>query len=185
MNVVLNVQGQIFETKYETLIKIPYFKDMFETCGPPKEIIFIDRPSHIFKHILSLTVNPFYKFPEKYVSELDFYCIDLKEITLYNKIPDKLMKLCDLNIEEKVDALYRASICDYYYCENLRCENLRLYNKKHCADHVTCERCGELTYCSESKYCYDHANEYNTFCELLGCTSKIYRDGKCEYHCGL
>lgn len=79
----LDVQGQIFKTDYDTIIKIPYFKNMFEQCGKPEETIPLNRPAHIFKHVLALMCDPFYQYPKKYISELDFYDIDLKGIKFY------------------------------------------------------------------------------------------------------
>jgi hypothetical protein len=93
MSITLDVQGKIFKTNYDTIIKIPYFKDMFSDCGVPTETIFVDKSSHVFKHVLALTTSPFYLFPEKYVSELEFYGINAKEIKLYDKNTDLLEQI--------------------------------------------------------------------------------------------
>jgi hypothetical protein len=73
MNVILNVQGQVFETNYNSLIKLSYFRNMFSDCGMPTETIFVDRSAHIFKHVLGLITDNLYPYPEKYKFELDFY----------------------------------------------------------------------------------------------------------------
>jgi hypothetical protein len=83
MNVILNVQGRMFETDYDTLIKIPYFKNMFETCGPPTETIFVNRSSRTFEHVLAVVTDNNYPFPGKYKFELDFYGIDYSNLELY------------------------------------------------------------------------------------------------------
>jgi hypothetical protein len=85
MDITLNVQGQIFQTTYTTLINIPYFKNMFEDCcGNTNETITLNRPPHIFKHILSLATDPKYPYPEKYKFELDFFCFNYKNVTFYD-----------------------------------------------------------------------------------------------------
>jgi hypothetical protein len=76
MNITLNVQGQIFQIDYDTIIKIPYFNELFDACGIPTEAIFIDRQPHIFKHILALMDNNLYPYPKKYRDELDYFAID-------------------------------------------------------------------------------------------------------------
>ena len=85
MNITLDVCGQIFKTDYNTIKKIPYFRDMFEACGEaPNETLFVNRPPHIFKHILAFIIDPLYPFPKKYAFELDFYGIDYKNIKLHD-----------------------------------------------------------------------------------------------------
>jgi hypothetical protein len=85
MNIKINIGGQLFETTFDTIIKIPYFRDMFEACGEaPNETLFVNRPPHIFKHILAFIIDPLYPFPKKYAFELDFYGIDYKNINLYD-----------------------------------------------------------------------------------------------------
>lgn len=99
MNITLDVQGHVFKTNYETIIKIPYFKNMFEDCdGFPSEIIQLDRSAHIFKHVLALMCNPFYQYPKKYISELDFYDINLKGINFYENDKNILQEIQNAKI---------------------------------------------------------------------------------------
>jgi hypothetical protein len=45
----LNIEGQLFEVRKETLLKIPYFYNLFETSPPiNNEISHIDRSARIF-----------------------------------------------------------------------------------------------------------------------------------------
>ena len=69
----LNVGGQIFETTKETLSFSSYFKALLSNNWKQTDIIFIDRSAKLFEHILCLLRDPNYIFPNKYVSELDFY----------------------------------------------------------------------------------------------------------------
>lgn len=76
-NIYLNLSGTIFETTCETLKLCPYFQSLqhFEKdiLGKKETPYFIDRDPKIFRHILNLIRNPYYKFPEKYYSELEFW----------------------------------------------------------------------------------------------------------------
>jgi hypothetical protein len=71
----INVGGQIFETYECTLRKINYFNYLLDDTNIDltTTIPFIDRPAHVFKHVLALAMDPNYKYPIKYKSELDFY----------------------------------------------------------------------------------------------------------------
>jgi len=98
MNITLNVSGQHFEVSKDTLMKIPYFHDMFDACvNNINEIILVNRPSHIFKHVLALTIDPLYPFPAKYAFELDFYGIIYNKKNLYDKYQELLDKISDMN----------------------------------------------------------------------------------------
>jgi hypothetical protein len=194
MSVTLDVQGKIFKTNYDTIIKIPYFRDMFQDCGQPTETVFIDRPSHIFKHILSLATDPFYQFPEKYVSELDFYCINIKEVKLYNKIPEVVNKLNELGIIEKVEKLYDLAIIekveelhDYKIIKKVKklydaeiIEKVKqLYDLTKISERE-CDNCFKKAI-HDSKYClyhYDNATD----CVVPDCSSEQYESSRCEYH---
>lgn len=74
----LNVGGKIFETTRSTLCKSQYFDILLsgKFNDTQKDVIFIDRDSDIFKHVLRLLRNPLYEYPRKYNSELDYYMID-------------------------------------------------------------------------------------------------------------
>ena len=98
MNIILNVSGQNYEVPKDTLMKIPYFHDMFDVCGDNiNEVIPVSRPPHIFKHVLSFTIDPLYPFPAKYAFELDFYGIVYEQKKLYDKHQELLDKINDMN----------------------------------------------------------------------------------------
>jgi hypothetical protein len=135
MNITLDVQGQIFKTKYENILKIPYFKDMFETCGQPSETIFVDRPPHIFKHVLSLIVDNFYPYPEKYKFELDFYGIEYGELKFYGNETKILIKAIN-------DASYIKCNSDHCTMPVLMYTNCKMkYCESHCNRYI-CNRIG-------------------------------------------
>jgi hypothetical protein len=78
--VALNVGGKRFEVRLETLVQIPFFRQIYAgeferrpLDGPP---LFLDRCPGSFKHVLRLLRNPKYDFPEKHAEELNFYGIE-------------------------------------------------------------------------------------------------------------
>lgn len=76
----LNVGGIHFQTTKDTLIKSPYFSMMLNgKWSIPKDEIFIDRSGKIFEHVLNLLRDPYYSYPEKYLSELEFYLMNQPE----------------------------------------------------------------------------------------------------------
>ncbi len=126
MNIKLNVGGQMFETDYATIIKIPYFCAMLETCDNTDEVIFVNRSSHIFKHVLALMIDSLHPFPSKYAYELDFYGVDYKNIKLHeNQLLVGLQNDMEhLKILMKGDTL----------CKDLECQNI-VYQGNYCPTH--------------------------------------------------
>jgi len=83
--VYLNVGGKKFETSLSTLKLLPYFMGLVrfygdDTWSTPETPYFIDRDPKIFRHILNFLRNPEYKYPDKYIDELEFYGCNIKEI---------------------------------------------------------------------------------------------------------
>lgn len=51
--ITINLQGTKFETTRQTLYQIPYFKSLsLDLDKSDSKRFFMDRPAHIFKHIL-------------------------------------------------------------------------------------------------------------------------------------
>jgi hypothetical protein len=79
MNIKLDFQGRIFVVNYATLIKIPYFYNLFDGLLEDDAIlnftIPVNRSPEIFEHVLSLMINPFYDYPSEYIynEELEYY----------------------------------------------------------------------------------------------------------------
>ena len=94
MNVTLNVSGQHFEVNKSTLWKIPYFHDMINDCGIEKDnVIFVNRSSHVFKHVLALIIDPLYPYPSKYSYELDVYGVVYDKNKLLDNYRELINKL--------------------------------------------------------------------------------------------
>jgi hypothetical protein len=161
--ITLDVQGQIFKTDITTINKLAYFKDMFEDCGSPfiegnpsiegnpcgstSEIIFVNRPAHIFKHVISLITDDTYPYPEKYKFELDFYGYDITNVNFYNKNKEVLERVKELE-NKNYDM---AGDIQYIYdklkkCKIDNCNNLT-------KDDLYCDSCAEIN--NECIDCYN------------------------------
>jgi hypothetical protein len=87
--ITLEVEGQIFKIDKDTLLKIPYFVNLYETA-PPKydEIIKIYRSARAFSHILQCarSLNKSYKFPIKYIEDYNYFLME--GYTFYDPIAE-------------------------------------------------------------------------------------------------
>ncbi|ARF12672.1 BTB/POZ domain protein [Klosneuvirus KNV1] len=118
--VKLNVGGVHFQTTKDTLIKSPYFSMMLNgKWSIPKDEIFIDRSGKIFEHILNLLRDPTYSYPEKYLSELDFYLMEQPEnmrLCITQTHINDIKYLLDKTDKCKEDGCYRevqTKLTDY------------------------------------------------------------------------
>jgi hypothetical protein len=110
--ITLDLEGQIFKINKETLLRIPYFINVFETSPPnTNEIIYLDRSAKAFSYVLQWARYDNYNFPIKYKHDYDFYLlecnnlydpvsvicnkIELSETQLSNKIKSSKYKLSD------------------------------------------------------------------------------------------
>jgi hypothetical protein len=158
MNVILNVQGQTFETDYDTLTKIPYFKNMFEDCGQPTEPVFVNRSSHMFKHVLAIITDDTYQYPGKYKSELDFYGIDYSKLTLYFRPQVNICKHPECN-----------TICDV--------------SKSLCKEHKFCHEVNcNTTISTLFNYCNSCVPKSN-YCNIGGCNRLKMPNNPICYQC--
>ena len=76
--VTLNVGGQTFQTKKSTLKDAHYFDDKLVD----EEVLFVDRSSKMFHHVLEYLRDNSYSFPkglDLFKKELDFYKIKYEE----------------------------------------------------------------------------------------------------------
>jgi hypothetical protein len=150
--ITLDVQGQIFKTDITTINKLSYFKNMFEDCGGPSiegnpsDIVFVNRPAHIFKHVISLITDDTYPYPEKYKFELDFYGYDITNVNFYNENKEVLKRVEEL--ENKCKKLK--------LCAEDECDNVILHNDIYCKEcenkNFECKRCYRYRL-PGSKYC--------------------------------
>jgi hypothetical protein len=199
MNITLNLSGQIFQVPPTTLYKIPYFKNMLETCDSPSgnqngdntQTIFVERSSHIFKHVLAFTIDPLYPYPKKYAFELDFYDITYNKHKLY----DKHQVLMDniSTIENRLDNLAFNFGTLQNEVDTIREQVDNIANKygkvsnnistmKHIIDARICKNCEEM--CEyKSLYCRDHKRCRRDYEDHEGCSNDPDKDcNYCEDH---
>ena len=132
----INVGGTIFETIEETVLLSGYFRSLLSRWhDDPTKTPFIDRSSIAFDHVLSLLRNPSYPYPEEYLDELEFYCIDIKPIVKKsnNSILARLTELEEL-LEKQSKELFilrgNKMCCDVDGC----CED-RFEYFPYCQSH--------------------------------------------------
>lgn len=110
VQIKLNVCGKLFETTDDILRKSTYFDSLLTRWNNTSDVIFINRSSHIFKHVLGVLIDSHYPFPKKYEYELHYFGIaieyDVDEdenlINISNKInelDDKLEKYMDKQLK--------------------------------------------------------------------------------------
>lgn len=121
MSIKINISGTIFETTKTTILKINYFKYLSEDSNLDLNttIPFVDRPAHIFKHVLALAQDDTYPYPIKYKSELDFYDMVYDVRKLYDTNEEKLNKVISLlSNPSKIPGKCSRNDCDTEEYEN-------------------------------------------------------------------
>ncbi len=84
MSIKLNIGGKIFETFKPIISKSGYFQNLLEDCLDSSEIIFVNRSSKLFDHVLAYLIDDLHPYPKKYAYELDFYLIKYDTDKLYD-----------------------------------------------------------------------------------------------------
>ena len=197
MNISLNISGQCFEVQKNTLIKIPYFHDMFDACGDDiNEIIPVNRSPHIFKHVLALVIDPLYLFPAKYAFELDFYGVVYEKKNLYDKHQeiinriDKIENNLDTlnnqvsNIKSKIKKV-KTSI-QYLpsdnSCHDFHCNYPHEEGSLFCAEHKKCLETNCFRYPNSGyNYCPEHYLS-GYICDQGGCRHPREGTEYCQRH---
>ena len=161
----INVGGTIFETKLDTFKKINYFKYLFEDNTVDNTVnnhvdnaVFVDRPAHVFKHVLAFAIDDTYKYPAKYRNELDFYDIVYDPHKLYDPYK-KLIKRFKTDILELGNDLH-------YDIDNIK-------NKMNDLDNKLDEIINKLNLVTKQN---------NNICKRIGCSNDVQTDGFCASH---
>jgi len=110
------------------------------------DVIFINRPPHIFKHVLAYLIDPKYDYPKKYESELKYFLME-----------DDTLKQNDLCI--KNNAPKRSDICRTCKSTTLLCQHNCMRNNcikccvncKKCHGNAVCEHLLIKRRCKECK----------------------------------
>jgi hypothetical protein len=169
--IVINVCGVKYETYLSTINKIPYFADMLANCADSREI-FVNRPAHIFKHILAFVIDDLYPFPAKYEQELKFYGVKYDVNSLYMNREFGLM-------QKKLDDM-RNMLDDFQLKSRIQC--FKCYKdtggKSKCPAHennciiIGCYRNTEDNYCDyhnninicKTNLCINPCIDDNVYC---------------------
>lgn len=150
VQIKLNVGGKLFETTDDILRKSTYFDSLLSRWNNTTDVIFINRSSHVFKHVLGVLIDPHYPFPKKYEYELHYFGIaieyEVDEDEHLLNISNKINELDD-TLEKYIDKQLKLTdhacrICDTLipnneiYCEyhpNGKCgcwlDNMYLYTR--------------------------------------------------------
>ncbi len=180
MSIKINVGGTIFETTEITLRKISYFNDLLnDTNLSANDILFVDRPAHMFKHVLALAIDNTYHYPKKYLGELGFYGVTCDLKTVYDPALKTIEHLNDVerHINRKIDDLD-------YSIEKIKDDISRISDEiKTKQNSSVCERPSCCDPKSDDKYCSHHETmcdyySYDDFCNRY--TS--YSSHKCDDH---
>ncbi len=184
MSIKINVGGTIFETQEITLRKISYFNDLLnDTNLSVNDVLFVDRPAHMFKHVLALAIDNTYKYPKKYLSELGFYGVTCDVKSVYDPSLKTIehLDILERHIDRKINDLeYSVNKSIAEMTENITNLSNEIIKKN---DTGVCEW----------KNCYDKKSDDN-YCETHNCRCDYYVDGdycerytsyrnrKCENH---
>ena len=178
MSIKVNVGGTIFETTVDTLKKINYFKYILEdTNYDNTQILFVNRPAHIFKHVLAFAIDSSYHYPLKYKNELDFYDVHYFKNCLYSDKEDleNYVQIQIEMLEKKMNNKFDELKDQYKYYGN---------EIKELKGHVGVidNRVGILLYCEKEKI--DNTDDYKHYEDELNdvCRgSHCYKNGNFCY----
>ena len=169
MTIKINVGGTIFETTIETIKKINYINYVIQDTNIDltKEILFINRSPHIFKHVLAFAIDDNYKYPSKYKEELDFYDMQYDESNLFDQSKE-MVKYVGFIEQKLVNDKY-----NYNYdnkCSRLDCDNIT-YNFV-CEEHeFKCDY--PFVNIKNIYYCDDYTNTITIDNKHYRCTQHI------------
>lgn len=176
----VNVSGKVFEIPYKTLICIPYFKYMLEDCIHDN-VIFVNRSSHIFKHVLGLVIDPLYPYPDIYSFELAFYGIDYDKDNSVTELKTMVNGLRDY----LQDKQHLSNICRYHDCDLNKSTN-SLFCTEHlniCAYVLQEDDCYKTESDSKYNYCEYHS-KIGYLCNKSGCRNlRILGSKYCSDYC--
>jgi hypothetical protein len=85
--ITLYLRNKEFGVPKEILIKAKFFKNLFNdtvVSGP----IILNRSPKIFSHVIEALYDSEYPYPIKYLYELDFYLVPLKNVNIYDPFKD-------------------------------------------------------------------------------------------------
>lgn len=174
--ITLNVGGKTFMTRKSIIEKSEFFRGMLEDISYKGEI-FVDRSPLIFGHVLDCLRDKEYPYPSKYRSELDYFLIDLENVTLYDEDKTTITAIKELMNtvkeleknneetlkeikEELVELMNRIqSNGSTEKCSKQNCSNPSYNGDRRCLDHLsTCvyEDCLNMPD-PGSPYCWNHS----------------------------
>ncbi len=205
MSFKINVDGKIFETFKPTICKAGYFQNLLGDCVDPSEIIFVNRSSKLFDHVIAYLTDDLHPYPKKYAYELDFYLINYDKDKLYddnheikseiNKIKNEL-NLLEHNVIQGIQTLEDNTSNESQKLNNKidrireRLEKINMGIRTSIQDKQICSRSGCDNECQTDYYiCDDHCRRCSKvldtsfdgeleFCDNDCSEYEMY----CEYH---
>ncbi len=163
----LNLCGTLFEVDKKILCKSEYFLNMFTDCNDNNNIININRPAHIFKHVLAYLIDDNYLYPSKYENELKYFLINYDENKLYDPI-NKLKQQYELLKMEMEKNIHTT--CNFEYHGGNICKNyVTSLGSNRCYEH----KCGNGH--TGNTGGYTHINGYGNTGSYYGNTGNYNR----------
>lgn len=121
---IVKVCGITYEIEEQILRNSDYFNKLLNDSSKNylNVPIEIQRSPNIFKHVLSLMIDPKYEFPTKYLSELEFYGMKV----LYKKCK---LDFCFIKTSKTL------KYCDIHLCSHEGCDKVREVDGSYCESH--------------------------------------------------
>jgi hypothetical protein len=89
---------------------------MFRDVPYDESTIFVDRPAHVFKHVVGALRDSTYPYSKKYIKELDYFCVRLSGLKVYDPVEEQRAVIRSI-VKEEVSIHIPTPACAGYVRE--------------------------------------------------------------------